>query len=1008
MPAKLAPIAKVAPPSLSSVFPRQRLFELFDTAQKHPALWVSGLPGSGKTTAVASYVQARRRPCLWYQVDATDEDGATLFHFLRVAAESLEGEPIPGLPELKPEHLAELQSFAIRFFIHLYQQLPAGTLLVFDNLHRLPPETATHQLLRIAIEQLPAGLNLLLVSQREPPPALAPLELSGRLGRLPADALNLSSDEAAGVAALNDTWRERPEAVESLFRHTRGWLAGFKLLLEYSDPQRLPLPVADPMTRETFFNFFAGEIFDHMEEDTRKFLLATACLPLVEVATARALSGFDNAEILLEGLSRRNYFTERREGTSGVFIYHPLFREFLMWRARETLGAGFLAGQRRHAAELLDEAGQWEEALGLYQAIEDWQAFAALLLRQAPSLLGQSRFQSLGDWLLLLPEPVRNGEPWLNYWLGTALLPIHPPRSRACFEQAFRGFEARGESAGTILAASGVIETALVEWGEFTFLDDWIQRLEAIFQPTAALQVSDTEARAIFSMFTALMFRSPQHSAMATWMERMFALLNSDVDRDLRIQIGTYLSLYHYWIGDLALAEHTLSMSRQLAKTCRPTALALINLAMQEAVLHWHRARFDACITTVERGLAQAEENGVHILDNWLYAQSVYACLARGDLATAHNYLHRMQQSLVSHRHLDVCHFNYLFSLYHLQSGQARLAQQHVSLALQLAQQVGTPFPEGLVAVAAAQIFLAGGAPKSARAFNERALRIADDMGSILLEILGQFNEAWFALEAGDDQGALVPLRRGLELTAAAELRNLPGWRSDMMARLCAAGLRAGIEVDYLRGLIRARQILPPPGEPEPEDWPWAVEVRTLGGFSLDIQGEAYRPAGKVQKKPLQLLKLLVAMGEEQIPQELLCDLLWPDADGDRAQRSLITTLSRLRQLLGDSEALEFHGGRISLNQQLCRSDLGRLRRLAAEFGRLAGGPARDPARAAALTDRMLTLCRGDFLAGDPDRSLCPVDNLPQAEILDRLARFWAERRDARRLEQIQALRGLA
>ncbi|HEX9023386.1 MAG TPA: bacterial transcriptional activator domain-containing protein, partial [Geobacteraceae bacterium] len=53
-----------------------------------------------------------------------------------------------------------------------------------------------------------------------------------------------------------------------------------------------------------------------------------------------------------------------------------------------------------------------------------------------------------------------------------------------------------------------------------------------------------------------------------------------------------------------------------------------------------------------------------------------------------------------------------------------------------------------------------------------------------------------------------------------------------------------------------------------------------------------------------------------------LSDLLWPDADGDRAHSSFTTTLSRLRLIIGLNKAIEFRDGTASLNPRYCWVDL--------------------------------------------------------------------------------------
>ena len=54
---KTAPaLAKLTVPRLFSAVPRERLFRVLDERRSHPLVWISGTPGYGKTTLVASYI----------------------------------------------------------------------------------------------------------------------------------------------------------------------------------------------------------------------------------------------------------------------------------------------------------------------------------------------------------------------------------------------------------------------------------------------------------------------------------------------------------------------------------------------------------------------------------------------------------------------------------------------------------------------------------------------------------------------------------------------------------------------------------------------------------------------------------------------------------------------------------------------------------------------------------------------------------------------------------------
>lgn len=106
-----------------------------------------------------------------------------------------------------------------------------------------------------------------------------------------------------------------------------------------------------------------------------------------------------------------------------------------------------------------------------------------------------------------------------------------------------------------------------------------------------------------------------------------------------------------------------------------------------------------------------------------------------------------------------------------------------------------------------------------------------------------------------------------------------------------------------------------------------AIRIRTLGHYHVEVDGRPLPVEGRAQRRPLQLLALLIAQGGADVPSVRLQEALWPEADGDRAHRSFATTLHRLRKLLGH-DALRLQDGRLSLSPQRCRVD-------AIEFARI-------------------------------------------------------------------------
>ncbi|MGH6783039.1 MAG: hypothetical protein ACREBP_00250, partial [Sphingomicrobium sp.] len=269
-----------------------------------------------------------------------------------------------------------------------------------------------------------------------------------------------------------------------------------------------------------------------------------------------------------------------------------------------------------------------------------------------------------------------------------------------------------------------------------------------------------------------------------------------------------------------------------------------------------------------------------------------------------------MANTMRSHSHIDGAFHGHLQSNAAAQREEWHQAVEHARSALAMAIEAGAPFVEAHCRIDLARALLGRGDDTEWAKHLRVARTIGRAMGTPVLEYHCLETEAQAAFQRGQGGKGINRLAQALALGRGMGGATwlLAGPR--VSARLYDRALAAGIEVDHVQRLIRRRRLTAPDPTLAADHWPWPVKVYTLGRFDLIVDGAPLRVADKGQKKPLELLMALVALGGRQVPQTRLADLLWPDAEGDAAYRALITTLQRLRRLLGEPRAITFHDGR--------------------------------------------------------------------------------------------------
>ncbi len=632
-------IAKISRPNAQEITPRKRLFRLLDGARKQPILWVTGPVGSGKTSLIAGYLDARKLPSLWYQADERDSDIASFFYYLGLATKKAAPRYRKPLPLLTPEYLGGIPTFTQRFFENLYSRLKPPFAVVFDNYQDVPEESLFHGVMQNALSLVPEGIQVFILSRNEPPAPFSRLRANNAIRIVGWEELRFTLDETKQFVSRNVKLTEN--AIGHLLAKTEGWAAGLVLLLQGAETEKSgTLP--EEHLRPGVFEYFAGEVFNKLDDKTREILLATAFLPTITAGAAEQMSGLSDAGHILSELNRHNFFTGRISGSSPAFRYHPLFRAFLQTRAAAVMTAENMAKLRMKAAALLLNEGQMEDAIELLSAAQDWSGLISIILGNAQQLISQGRNRTLQEWIERLPRETVDSAPWLVYWHAVCLGPFNPAESRKRFESAFELFKKEGIREGLILACLGILDTYVIVFSDFTRVDRWLNELEDIVKQSNGFPSSELEIRATFAIFTILYQSRPDHPRFSFWFERARSLMPSCRDNSQRVINAAFLLHYYIWIGFSADTPSLMQDLHQAMKAPEVPPVVRITGHTMKAIHGWATASFEACRKAVAEGLETARFHGIHHNDWKLYTQEAYCATITGDCAASSELVQRL------------------------------------------------------------------------------------------------------------------------------------------------------------------------------------------------------------------------------------------------------------------------------------------------------------------------------------------------------------------------------
>jgi LuxR family transcriptional regulator, maltose regulon positive regulatory protein len=916
---------------------RERLFVRLDQLSGR-AVWLQGPTGAGKTVLLRTYVRRSAEPVLWLAIDAKSTTPDALFNALAQAAQRA---GVNDLPQFAGEHRqapAELLRLCAE---RIAQRLP-GAFVVVDDAQRLLPALAS--LLQVLIDACCTDLRLLFAGQ-DLPLGLEPQIAASKLVVVGHEQLQFDEAETNELAkrvgaaeALAHAMRER----------TSGWAAGLMLALQLGQgattvnaQRRLEGPLA---------SLVHGGVLAGVAPDTIRALAALAPARYIPASLLKAGAPWSHAVAELDRLSERGLFVEREE--NGDLRLHDLLRSALMQEALDD-------SERDAAVDALTQIDRCELALaciiaasGCGDRLRSW------LGAHGEDLLFRSDIGVLTGAVLGCDSQL-SGEVLL--WCARGSVSNDLVQADSAAERAYSAFsqsydrQAQRRCCGVGL----LIQSVLLEGDR---LSAWLTRLALL--PKASekdildsplleaagpviqhvLEPSRTNSEEIYSIHTtlrsALRSAQPPHEAILAGAVAVYALLQ------------------------LQRKEEIFPLIAEVE------AAAWFIKAPPHSLIDWHSTKgyaldalgfLEDASVSLQEAATLARQQGMPALESAALGGRAHVLLLIGDLNGAESALKDASNISASLSIHVVAEHLWLTAWLELARRNPLRAKDSIDAAIGLLAGSGIAPTETLL-LARAQVLYALGQHDEALALVESgAEKTAGDVRdmahctwSLLLSHRLWQQEHARALDALKVATGLIEHRR---------------WTGFLSMLPEIAGLMAERALSHAGGGTVVRQAIRERRLPAPlntgADWPWPLRVFVLGSGRIEHFDEILQFKGKVQRKPLDLLKFLAYARDLCADHTTICNALWPDAEPSAARRNLEMATARLREMLGHSTWVRVNEGRTRLDQQFVWSDAQALRQACSAMEEAIHRPGVRTLREA--SEALLRLYQGALLAGDEE-----------------------------------------
>jgi ATP/maltotriose-dependent transcriptional regulator MalT len=918
--------AKFSPPSLESAISRHRLFAEMDDASKGKLCWITASSGFGKTTLVASYCLNRQVPYLWYNIDSSDNDPATLCTEIRKATSQLIGEEAK-LPSYHSESGLDSAAFFRTFFRKLFSILPDSCYWIWEDYQPSADNKHLDQVLLAAIEQIPPTQTIIVISRQAPPAILASTFAKSGTYLFCEDMLRFQPEELDLLLAKKHLQLDEHDK-KQLLNSSEGWATGISMMImDYQLRNRMTLD-ARCHDHSMLHDYFASALFDKLDSRQQTTLLKCSALPYLTNNAVNTLCNDDLAWNLIIKLYRQGYFIQHSSTCLTTLKFHQLTRDFLKLEAPKQLGVQAFLSIQRQAANILKEETDIYQALLIYSHIKQWDAFTDILTEHGIEFITQGRLQTLRELLDKLPTTHIEKSPWLTYYSG--MTEANPESALKKFITAFRKFTSSDDRRGIALSWKAYIASLNLNWGRTDEAQSSLIQVSKLFPDPLNEEIEISEA--LLHGFTSYAaYTSKFDKQLALHITSAEKLVYNTENINKLSSICRNLAIYYFYHGDYHRIQQLNNLMQEKEQRGELDYFSRLLLAFnqyQQTLLDFD---LETSLNATNKMIKLYQKYGSTLMSPNIDSCLAYNFLLQDNAKEADPIIEQYGSKAHMAWPLSKAHYHHMRAWSALQQRDYNTTIEQVRLGRLAMKNHPLNFVRMLQNHLGGLAAISMGDWSKAETFIEDSKSSNTDSSNSTIDFY--FLMAYYFLRRNNQKLCADYLGKALRTAHRCNITTSIAIIHSIRAELLAFALQNHIETAFATQLILQLNLKPAHKEDE-WLWPKHVRITTQGSLLIEVNGKPLQSQRRAPAKLLEILKALIALGGKDVSLNTICDWLWPDSEGDQAHCTLETSIYRLRKMLG-KKSIEVADNRISLSSDLCWLDIWQIEHELAELQQL-------------------------------------------------------------------------